>query len=503
MRAKDKKRTSLMYEKIKGNSLGITLIALVITIIVLLVLAGVTISTLSGENGILTQATNAKNKHNEAQMVEALQLKIIEQEDLQEAVPTVIWNSPYQYQLLGSPEQEKIEKVLGRKLEATDLFYEVNMDELGYSVDQKKEVYLYHKKEGKIVTVNPQNLKRNQGAWYWTKTSVPEIYQYFENSDKRKEMLAFLKNEGITEVYVSFGKERFSSEQVGQIKDFVRDAYENGIVVEYLTGDATDVMPKEQERATKEKIDTLVNYNQSCAYNEKLRGIHYDVEIHTSQKLEGLSDWKSSNSETELASTRKINYITFTEKAHEYAKQKGITVSFDFSPLSYAANQVNYQGKTMSLAEAVVKNSDYVSAMAYKNDVVKLFRYICLPSDTEYDKSTGRLSYTSNTKSFSDGTLRGTDTIYALAQKYRKTILVGVEIGETGDSDDFYDLGKSEMKNRLQQFANLMSKSDEDIVVGSRSLKQQSAEKCNYLAEDFDHFGFSYHYHYQYFVMPD
>ena len=39
---------------------GITLIALVITIIILLILAGVTIASLSGENGILKNATQAK-----------------------------------------------------------------------------------------------------------------------------------------------------------------------------------------------------------------------------------------------------------------------------------------------------------------------------------------------------------------------------------------------------------------------------------------------------------
>ena len=42
------------------NNKGITLIALVITIIVLLILAGVTIATLTGENGILTRASDAK-----------------------------------------------------------------------------------------------------------------------------------------------------------------------------------------------------------------------------------------------------------------------------------------------------------------------------------------------------------------------------------------------------------------------------------------------------------
>ena len=46
-------------EKIK-NEIGITLIALVITIIVLLILAGVSISALSGDNGIITQAVNTK-----------------------------------------------------------------------------------------------------------------------------------------------------------------------------------------------------------------------------------------------------------------------------------------------------------------------------------------------------------------------------------------------------------------------------------------------------------
>ena len=42
-----------LKEQLKINK-GITLIALVITIIVLLILAGVTIATLTGDNGILT-----------------------------------------------------------------------------------------------------------------------------------------------------------------------------------------------------------------------------------------------------------------------------------------------------------------------------------------------------------------------------------------------------------------------------------------------------------------
>ena len=53
---------------------GITLVALVITIIVLLILAGVSISLVVGNNGVLTQATNAVEKNREAQAREEVEM---------------------------------------------------------------------------------------------------------------------------------------------------------------------------------------------------------------------------------------------------------------------------------------------------------------------------------------------------------------------------------------------------------------------------------------------
>ena len=46
----------------KMQEKGITLIALVVTIIVLLILAGISISMLTGQNGILNRASEAKEK---------------------------------------------------------------------------------------------------------------------------------------------------------------------------------------------------------------------------------------------------------------------------------------------------------------------------------------------------------------------------------------------------------------------------------------------------------
>ena len=60
----------------KGRK-GITLIALVITVIVLLILAGVTIAALSGDNGILTKAKEAKEKTEQAQKDEERNLQEI------------------------------------------------------------------------------------------------------------------------------------------------------------------------------------------------------------------------------------------------------------------------------------------------------------------------------------------------------------------------------------------------------------------------------------------
>ena len=73
------KRKQCCLENNKGTNLkqnGITLIALVITIIVLLILAGVTIATLTGDNGILTKATEASTKTSEAEAEEQVKLAI-------------------------------------------------------------------------------------------------------------------------------------------------------------------------------------------------------------------------------------------------------------------------------------------------------------------------------------------------------------------------------------------------------------------------------------------
>ena len=62
------------FKNKNNKSAGITLIALVITIIVLLILAGISIAMLSGDNSILSRATDAKEKSGIAQAEERIKM---------------------------------------------------------------------------------------------------------------------------------------------------------------------------------------------------------------------------------------------------------------------------------------------------------------------------------------------------------------------------------------------------------------------------------------------
>ena len=68
-----KAKERIKTKKFKGES-GITLIALVVTIVVLLILAGITISLVFSENGIIAKAKEAAEKTNQAAINEQEQM---------------------------------------------------------------------------------------------------------------------------------------------------------------------------------------------------------------------------------------------------------------------------------------------------------------------------------------------------------------------------------------------------------------------------------------------
>jgi len=69
-------RETLKKINLKSNR-GITLIALMVTLIVIVILAGVSISMLSGDNGILRQAASAKTKNDDQTVLEKIKIASI------------------------------------------------------------------------------------------------------------------------------------------------------------------------------------------------------------------------------------------------------------------------------------------------------------------------------------------------------------------------------------------------------------------------------------------
>ncbi len=133
-----------MKSKVKNK--GITLISLVITIIVLLILAGISIATLTGENGILVKAINARNRTNKANVKEQINLSLIasrindtldidlnklenelnnikeinaiEKQGDNKQLPWIVSTDKYKFQIT---EDGKIEEVIGIALNKTNI----------------------------------------------------------------------------------------------------------------------------------------------------------------------------------------------------------------------------------------------------------------------------------------------------------------------------------------------------------------------------------------------
>ena len=137
---------------------GITLIALVITIIVLLILAGVAISMLSGENGILNKAKEAKEKTEKGQ-----------EDDLGKLLgyELVLNNTKYKYQngyITGFTydfEEEKIEDSVNDLESKLPSGYEVS---LKYNPQTKKDDEIKDKSTkvttGMAITKNGKEVAR-------------------------------------------------------------------------------------------------------------------------------------------------------------------------------------------------------------------------------------------------------------------------------------------------------------------------------------------------------
>lgn len=121
--------------KVKKQNSGITLIALVITIIVLLILAGVTIATLTGNNGILTQANKAKDATAIGEEKEIIGLSIVQAKAFNEN---------------GQLEKDSFQEALNQNCKSSNKANIINEDIQCYTVKFESNRYYEVDKNGNV-----------------------------------------------------------------------------------------------------------------------------------------------------------------------------------------------------------------------------------------------------------------------------------------------------------------------------------------------------------------
>ena len=164
-----------MYEKS-----GITLIGLVVTIIVLLILAGVSIATLTGENGILTRAQEAKNKTEQAQKDEENILNSYE--DKINGYAGIDWDTVLA-NAQKHPDQVTSTAIgvgTDGKPVNMDLWEYTKLDDGTYALNNE-EAYKGKIVDGKIEGTIPQYIKDESDEGFVTITSLQQLF--YQNTE--------------------------------------------------------------------------------------------------------------------------------------------------------------------------------------------------------------------------------------------------------------------------------------------------------------------------------
>lgn len=152
------------FRKLKSEE-GITLIALIITIIVLLILAGVSIITLTGENGTLTRVQTAKKQSEKGKLEEEVKLAI-----------TNLQIEENQREMTQEEKREELEKELKKQ----DSNSTVSIDGSGFIASHGG--YNFNISDNYKVSI-----KEPFNAEEWDKTAAPENIFIWGSDDPNNE----------------------------------------------------------------------------------------------------------------------------------------------------------------------------------------------------------------------------------------------------------------------------------------------------------------------------
>ena len=248
---------------------GITLIALVITIIVLLILAGVSIAMLTGQNGILTQAQNAKTTNENKSAEEKVKLAIM---------------AAKSQSTDGSLELDKLTTEVttnyGGQVDGTAFPATVTIDGKSFKVDGDGNIELTGTKP-QITNVKVTTDSTGQNVATSNMAEGTILYITFGATLENGTITKVVDNDGNKEMTASNGIYSKAVTENGKYTFTITGTAENGEV----TTNAT-VQVKEFEN--KIKPGTEISLTSTKGTTERFYVLSYD---ESTQKAKALAEW--------------------------------------------------------------------------------------------------------------------------------------------------------------------------------------------------------------------
>ena len=310
---------------------GITLIALIITIVILLILAGITIGTLTGENGLFTRAQQAKEKTIEAQKNEDETIsKYMEQID--EYILDYANGKWNENQKVNSPQLME---------GMTGVYWDETGKEVEVTSTNKDNWYNYDKKEW-------ANAKTKDGSyWVWIPRYAYQIESGCYTNTAGKISVKFLQG---TSNKDSDGKEistKYPTVTGGKMADYVvHPSFTNGKANNYMNGE----WDKE-----------LTGYwvaKYAAGYQECTQTIAEDGSITE----------PTTNTSNIKYSDKKYTYNNISSNAISQNPSSLPQMSYPvFKPLTYAYNCIT-TGDIYTLAQEIAKAKEFYGLNSKQTD---------------------------------------------------------------------------------------------------------------------------------------
>ena len=305
---------------------AITLIALVITIVVLLILAGVTIASITGENGILTKVQMAKINTEEAEKEEMEKFNKLEEEMHGNITGELFLQYDIEYSVNKEYAKIMVYPRIGGipRLQTYEEYINPKKELEGKSYDEKKEIFF--------------NYEREYNKEYYEETYPgQEITEELILSDYDVSTIDELcQNNGVESIdeYI-IKKQIIGRKEYNEYYDNYQESYSENITIINPKGESNVITigTGYEYIVTSDGV-----YNFIAQYNNQ--------ETNKDIQVNGLASAK----EMEIAKENKDTYVISTIE--------------DLVKLSINVNNgIDYQGKTLKL----INNLDFSNTSSYAN----------------------------------------------------------------------------------------------------------------------------------------